>query len=317
AGAHAAARHRAVLRDQERHPRPRARVRSRRHRLLQLAVPADRQAGPLAHRAPVGARPLLRRLPPRLRARAPARQRRRGGGGHGGGLRSGDRAGGGGEAGQPRRAALVARDGLVQERAVPLAAPERSAGERRQAGPRGLRASRRQRRRTRRDGGRPGSAARTVAGAAGGGRDRGLPAGLPPAAWPRNAARSAGAVKPAIYLDANATTPLSREALEEMMPALGGVFANPSSVHKQGQDARAVVDKARERCARALGCAPREVIFTSGGTEADALGILGSRPERVVTTAVEHPAVLGACQAAPQQTLVPVFASGELDLDAL
>jgi cysteine desulfurase len=124
-------------------------------------------------------------------------------------------------------------------------------------------------------------------------------------------------VKPAVYLDANATTPLAREAMDEMMPALAAVFANPSSVHKPGQDARAMVDAARERCARALGCAPRDVIFTSGGTEADALGILGSRPERVVTTAVEHPAVLGACQAVPQRTVIPVFASGELDLDAL
>lgn len=124
-------------------------------------------------------------------------------------------------------------------------------------------------------------------------------------------------MKPPVYLDANATTPLSREAMEEMMPALAGVFANPSSVHKPGQDARALVDAARERCARALGCAPREVIFTSGGTESDALGILGTRPRRVVTTAVEHPAVLGACEAVPERTLVPVFASGELDLDAL
>jgi cysteine desulfurase len=124
-------------------------------------------------------------------------------------------------------------------------------------------------------------------------------------------------VKPAVYLDANATTPLSPEAMKEMMPALAGVFANPSSVHKPGQDARALVDSARERCTRALGCAPREVIFTSGGTEADALAILGSRPRRVVTTAVEHPAVLAACEAVPERTLVPVFASGELDLDAL
>ncbi len=124
-------------------------------------------------------------------------------------------------------------------------------------------------------------------------------------------------MKPAVYLDANATTPLAREAMDEMMPALAAVFANPSSVHKPGQDARAMVDAARERCARALGCAPRDVIFTSGGTEADALGILGSRPERVVTTAVEHPAVLGACQAVPRRTVIPVFASGELDLDAL
>jgi cysteine desulfurase len=124
-------------------------------------------------------------------------------------------------------------------------------------------------------------------------------------------------VKPAVYLDANATTPLCREAMEEMMPALAGVFANPSSVHKPGQDARALVDTARDRCARALGCAPRELIFTSGGTEADALAILGSRPRKVVTTAVEHPAVLAPCEAVPERTVVPVFASGELDLDAL
>ena len=93
-------------------------------------------------------------------------------------------------------------------------------------------------------------------------------------------------MKPAVYLDANATTPLSREVLAEMMPALADFFANPSSVHKPGQDARAIVDTARERCARALGCAPRDVIFTSGGTESDALGILGTRPAKVVTTAV-------------------------------
>ena len=79
-------------------------------------------------------------------------------------------------------------------------------------------------------------------------------------------------MKPAVYLDANATTPLSREAMEEMMPALAGLFANPSSVHKPGQDARALVDAARERCARALGCAPREVIFTSGGTATTGAG---------------------------------------------
>ena len=124
-------------------------------------------------------------------------------------------------------------------------------------------------------------------------------------------------MKPSVYLDANATTPLSREAMAEMMPALAELFANPSSVHKPGQDARAIVETARERCARALGCAPREVIFTSGGTEADALAILGSRPRKVVTTAVEHPAVLGACESVAERVRVPVFASGELDLEAL
>jgi cysteine desulfurase len=120
-----------------------------------------------------------------------------------------------------------------------------------------------------------------------------------------------------IYLDANATTPLSPEVLAEMMPALGEHFANPSSVHKPGQDARALVDVARERCAKVLGCAPKEIIFTSGGTEADALAILGTRPRKVVTTAVEHPAVLGACERVPDSVRVPVFASGELDLEAL
>jgi len=121
----------------------------------------------------------------------------------------------------------------------------------------------------------------------------------------------------AVYLDANASTPLSREVMAEMMPALAELFANPSSVHKPGQDARALVDLARERCARALGCAPRDVIFTSGGTESDALAILGSRPGKVVTTAVEHPAVSGACASASECVRVPVFGSGELDLDAL
>ena len=102
-----------------------------------------------------------------------------------------------------------------------------------------------------------------------------------------------------------------------MMPALADFFANPSSVHKPGQDARALVDKARERCALALGCAPGDIVFTSGGTEADALAILGGRPRKVVTTAVEHPAVLGACAQVPECFRVPVSRDGSLDLDAL
>jgi cysteine desulfurase len=123
--------------------------------------------------------------------------------------------------------------------------------------------------------------------------------------------------RPAIYLDANATTPLSREVMAEMMPALAEHFANPSSVHKPGQDARALVDAARERCARVLGCAAKEIVFTSGGTEADALGVLGGRPRKVVTTAVEHPAVLGACREVAECVRVPVTGRGELDLEAL
>jgi cysteine desulfurase len=121
-----------------------------------------------------------------------------------------------------------------------------------------------------------------------------------------------------IYLDANATTPLHPAVLSAMMPALRDVFANPSSVHKPGQDARAMVDAAREQCARALGCDPREIVFTSGGTEADGLAIRGVAPEgsRVVTSSVEHPAVYGACERR-EATRVPVDPNGRLDLDAL
>jgi cysteine desulfurase len=121
----------------------------------------------------------------------------------------------------------------------------------------------------------------------------------------------------AVYLDANATTPLAAEVMAEMMPALTGHFANPSSVHKPGQDARGLVDTARERCARALGCSPREIVFTSGGTESDALAIRGLRPRKVVTTAAEHPAVLAACAGLPESVRVPLLPSGTLDLAAL
>jgi cysteine desulfurase len=121
-----------------------------------------------------------------------------------------------------------------------------------------------------------------------------------------------------IYLDANATTPLHPAVLRAMMPALEGVFANPSSVHKPGQDARALVDRAREQCAKALGCAEREIVFTSGGTEADLLAVRGLAPEgsRVVVSAVEHPAVFGACEGR-EGVRIGVDRDGLLDLAAL
>lgn len=97
-----------------------------------------------------------------------------------------------------------------------------------------------------------------------------------------------------IYLDHNATTPLLPEALERMRPFLGAP-ANASSVHRAGQRARAAVDEARDEVARALGCEARELVFTSGGTEADNLALRALvRPgegRRLVVTAVEHPAV--------------------------
>src|SRR5947207_14689223 len=100
-----------------------------------------------------------------------------------------------------------------------------------------------------------------------------------------------------IYLDHASTTPLRPEALEAMLPVLAGTFGNPGSVHAAGRAARAALDDARERLAAELGVEPRELVFTSGGTEADNLAIKGAawagktRGHRIVSTSVEHHAV--------------------------
>ena len=105
-----------------------------------------------------------------------------------------------------------------------------------------------------------------------------------------------------IYLDHAATTPLRPEALEAMLPYLGGEFGNPSSPHSFGRRARAALDVAHERIARAIGATPREIVLTSGGTEALNLALKGAawagkgRGHRIVTSAVEHHAVLHALQ---------------------
>jgi len=101
-----------------------------------------------------------------------------------------------------------------------------------------------------------------------------------------------------IYLDHAATTPLRREALEQMLTLLTEDYGNPSSVHGPGRRARAALDESRERVATALNGEPREIIFTSGGTEAINLAIKGTawagkaRGNRLVTSAAEHHAVL-------------------------
>lgn len=97
-----------------------------------------------------------------------------------------------------------------------------------------------------------------------------------------------------IYMDHAATTPLDARVLEVMVPYLGGDFGNPSSVHQRGRVARNAVEEARERVAALLSADPSEIIFTSGGTEANNLAILGSssRPGSVFTTRAEHEAVL-------------------------
>src|SRR5664279_6470187 len=100
-----------------------------------------------------------------------------------------------------------------------------------------------------------------------------------------------------IYLDHAATTPLRREALEAMLPFLTDDFGNASSLHAFGRHARAGLDDAHERMARALGATPREIVFTSGGTEANNLALKGAawagkaRGHRIITSSVEHHSV--------------------------
>ena len=100
------------------------------------------------------------------------------------------------------------------------------------------------------------------------------------------------------YLDHAATTPLRPEALEAMLPFLGGTFGNPSSPHREGRAARAALDRAHEQIAAGIHAAPREIVITSGGTEALNLALKGAawagkaRGHRILTSAVEHHAVL-------------------------
>src|SRR5271167_3002100 len=101
-----------------------------------------------------------------------------------------------------------------------------------------------------------------------------------------------------VYLDNNATTPLLPEVFEAMRPYFFERFGNASSIHQQGQQARAAVDQAREQVAELLNCRPAEIVFTSGGTEGDNLALFGlMKPgDHVITSAVEHHAVLNTCK---------------------
>jgi cysteine desulfurase len=101
-----------------------------------------------------------------------------------------------------------------------------------------------------------------------------------------------------IYLDYNASTPIDPRVAELMRGLLDGPFANPSALHAGGRAARAVIDRARAQVATLLGCAPDEIVFTSGGSEANNLALTGAffalrdHGDHVVTTTVEHPAIL-------------------------
>jgi cysteine desulfurase len=133
-----------------------------------------------------------------------------------------------------------------------------------------------------------------------------------------------------IYLDYNATTPVKPEVLEEMLLYFSEEFGNPSSVHMHGQRARIAVDTAREKVAVSLGCAGHEIIFTSGGTESDNLAIYGyfgklvetgEHKLHIITSAIEHNAVLKVCQNLERKgadvTYLPVSEEGIVDIGAL
>ncbi len=117
------------------------------------------------------------------------------------------------------------------------------------------------------------------------------------------------------YFDHNATTPVSPEVLEAMLPVMTEVFGNPSSIHHYGQAARAKLDHARRQVAAMLHCSDNEIVFTSGGTESDNLAILGIGGH-VVTTTIEHPAVLATADKL-SVTRVPVDRGGIVDPDAI
>ncbi len=134
-------------------------------------------------------------------------------------------------------------------------------------------------------------------------------------------------MKERIYLDNSATTRVDDRVLEAMLPCFRENFGNASSVHVFGQEARAAVEAARRSVAELLGAEPREIVFTSGGTESDNAALWGvfrggPRPGgHIVTTRIEHPAVLATCKAlegaGAEVTCVPVPASGRVDPAAI
>ena len=121
---------------------------------------------------------------------------------------------------------------------------------------------------------------------------------------------------PAYYFDHNATTPVSPEVFQAMAPLMTTAFGNASSIHQFGQEARGELDRARRSVASMLGAKAEEIVFTSGGTEADNMAIFGTGGH-VITTTAEHPAVLQAAAQLPSATFIPVDASGMVDPQAV
>ena len=131
-----------------------------------------------------------------------------------------------------------------------------------------------------------------------------------------------------IYLDHNATTPLAPEIRDVMVSALEEEWGNPSSIHHLGQRARSLLDDARARIASVFSCRPSELIFTSGATESTNLAVFGAaralrdKGRHIITTAIEHHAVLQPCQYLAKNegfdlTILPVDSEGLVSIDSL
>jgi cysteine desulfurase len=131
-----------------------------------------------------------------------------------------------------------------------------------------------------------------------------------------------------VYFDYNATTPLDAQVRDAMLPYLGEIWGNPSSVHHVGRRARAILDNARDRAANVFGSKPSEVIFTGGGTESTNLAIFGTarllkpKGRHIITSAVEHHAVLHCCEYLAKKegfevTYLPVDREGLVSPDTL
>jgi len=130
-----------------------------------------------------------------------------------------------------------------------------------------------------------------------------------------------------VYLDHSATTPVDERIVQAMLPFLTGTFGNASSVHGFGQAARAAVDSARRQVAALIGARANEIVFTSGGTEANNLAIAGlceaakSQGHHIITSAIEHPSVQGRIEALEKNgwpvTRLPVFENGIVAVEDL
>jgi len=130
-----------------------------------------------------------------------------------------------------------------------------------------------------------------------------------------------------IYMDYNATTPVRPEVLDAILPFYREEFGNPSSVHWAGRAVSGAVEKAREQVAKLINCSPAEVVFTSCGSEGDNMALKGTvaalqdKGNHIITTAVEHPAVLETCQYLEKNgcdlTFLPVDGDGMIDLKQL